>query len=359
MKKHKGITLIALVITIIVLLILAGVALSLVAGNEGILEKAEKATEITRASRIVEVRDLWITEKNMDNILKTNDAKNLPDVLDDLESQDLINLEERTQIEEYGYITIDSENISFTRGIEPQYFTITSSKDNVEFTKTIKVGDIIQEKPDYTTYSIEGISTSKDGEFVTQGSVNGKAGMLEIVGDIQNATFKYTLTNFMQGDEKFFVKVNIDGEEYFQELNVIQGNEVIYQEDFVGITYEVGTDMQNILDENDIYTDGKAKYIDTTNTTAKINFSYKGSECNVLARCNGYLKIEIIKDGNKINEGRRSFSQSDLGQVVNLIKDYTEELESNIYNVNIAQAKKLSNASWGTDLYVDAIVIYR
>ena len=43
MKKEKGITLIALIITIIVLLILAGVSLKLIAGNEGILGRAEKA----------------------------------------------------------------------------------------------------------------------------------------------------------------------------------------------------------------------------------------------------------------------------------------------------------------------------
>ena len=36
MKNQKGITLVALVVTIIVLLILAGVSLSLVMGNEGI-----------------------------------------------------------------------------------------------------------------------------------------------------------------------------------------------------------------------------------------------------------------------------------------------------------------------------------
>lgn len=43
MKKEQGITLIALVITIIVLLILAGVSLSLVAGENGILKRAENA----------------------------------------------------------------------------------------------------------------------------------------------------------------------------------------------------------------------------------------------------------------------------------------------------------------------------
>lgn len=43
MKKNNGITLIALVITIIVLLILAGVALAMISGNGGILGKASTA----------------------------------------------------------------------------------------------------------------------------------------------------------------------------------------------------------------------------------------------------------------------------------------------------------------------------
>ena len=43
MKNQKGITLVALVITIIVLLILAGVSISLVVGNNGVLSQATNA----------------------------------------------------------------------------------------------------------------------------------------------------------------------------------------------------------------------------------------------------------------------------------------------------------------------------
>ena len=45
MKNKRGITLIALVITIIVLLILAGVSLSLVLGDNGILTQTKNATD--------------------------------------------------------------------------------------------------------------------------------------------------------------------------------------------------------------------------------------------------------------------------------------------------------------------------
>ena len=51
MKRNKGITLIALVITIIVLLILAGVAISMLSGENGILKKAGEAKTKTEEAQ--------------------------------------------------------------------------------------------------------------------------------------------------------------------------------------------------------------------------------------------------------------------------------------------------------------------
>lgn len=45
-RKENGVTLVALVITIIVLLILAGVTISMVMGDESILTNADKAVEL-------------------------------------------------------------------------------------------------------------------------------------------------------------------------------------------------------------------------------------------------------------------------------------------------------------------------
>ena len=44
LNKNKGITLIALVITIIVLLILAGVSIAMLTGQNGILSQAQNAS---------------------------------------------------------------------------------------------------------------------------------------------------------------------------------------------------------------------------------------------------------------------------------------------------------------------------
>ena len=51
LKKQGGITLIALVITIIVLLILAGVSISMLTGDNGIITQAQKAKRKDRGSK--------------------------------------------------------------------------------------------------------------------------------------------------------------------------------------------------------------------------------------------------------------------------------------------------------------------
>ena len=55
MKNNKGITLIALVITIIVLLILAGVSIALVTGDNGLLKQATRAGAETQVAEAKEM----------------------------------------------------------------------------------------------------------------------------------------------------------------------------------------------------------------------------------------------------------------------------------------------------------------
>ena len=54
MKNQKGVTLIALVVTIVVLLILAGVAIAMLRGDNGILKEATKASSATSAAEVRE-----------------------------------------------------------------------------------------------------------------------------------------------------------------------------------------------------------------------------------------------------------------------------------------------------------------
>ena len=65
-RERKGITLVALVVTVIVLLILAGVSINLVAGSNGILNRATKAVDVTNMAKIKEDIELKIAEMQMD-----------------------------------------------------------------------------------------------------------------------------------------------------------------------------------------------------------------------------------------------------------------------------------------------------
>ena len=53
-RRERGITLIALVITIIVLLILAGVSISMLTGENGIITQAQTAKEETEKESVIE-----------------------------------------------------------------------------------------------------------------------------------------------------------------------------------------------------------------------------------------------------------------------------------------------------------------
>ena len=81
MKKQKGITLIALVITIIILLILAGVTISMLTGDNGILKQATNAREQSEKEKIKEQIKLDIMEKQVGKEGKDLTEDELTDII--------------------------------------------------------------------------------------------------------------------------------------------------------------------------------------------------------------------------------------------------------------------------------------
>ena len=73
--KQKGITLIALVITIIVLLLLAGISIAMLTGENGILTKGNNAKEQTERQEVIENAKLKILEYETENEGKITDEK--------------------------------------------------------------------------------------------------------------------------------------------------------------------------------------------------------------------------------------------------------------------------------------------
>ena len=130
MSKNKGITLVALVITIIVLLILAGITITGIIGDNGILTRATVAKENTRGASVEEARDLWKQNKKIDKSTGEWTSQSLAELIYDLvekkllteEEMDIILGNEEKNIEAQYAITIGNRTINFLNKIN---FTIS------------------------------------------------------------------------------------------------------------------------------------------------------------------------------------------------------------------------------------------
>lgn len=153
-KNAKGITLIALVITIIVLLILAGVTIATLTGENGILTRAGEASERTKQANAEEQVKLAVTasigeeEKIQNEDLKTNldaieNIKGVPATITDL-SYPLI-------------VTVDG-------------YDVTIKKDGSVFLGKWIPGNPDEQTGIYTEPStINGASTSKNNPTIPAG----------------------------------------------------------------------------------------------------------------------------------------------------------------------------------------------
>ena len=128
-EVNKGITLIALVVTIIILLILAGVSISLVLDNNGIIGKSQESRLETRASQVEDEIGLW----KQNNFIKSETGESIENanaVLQSLISRKLLNEDEIDRDNEI--ITIKRKNGSILKQIEyriEQYY-VTSIKES-------------------------------------------------------------------------------------------------------------------------------------------------------------------------------------------------------------------------------------
>ena len=109
LKERKGITLIALVITIIVLLILAGVSIAMLTGDNGILTQANNAKKETEVKGLKEEVNLMMQKRKIDESTGQKVA-----LKEDLEKEISGNkvIEEIEGIAEAYYVTKDNQTVT-------------------------------------------------------------------------------------------------------------------------------------------------------------------------------------------------------------------------------------------------------
>ncbi len=112
LQDKNAITLIALVVTIVVLLILAGVSINLVLDQNGIIQKSKDAKNASIASTIRDEISLWEAEKfASENGAGTHES--MDDFLTRLKERGLISEEDINTIKENKKLTIGKETIVF------------------------------------------------------------------------------------------------------------------------------------------------------------------------------------------------------------------------------------------------------
>ena len=293
-KEMRGITLVALVVTIVVLLILAGVSINTVLGDDGIIQKAKDAAEATKRASAEEEMNRLVLEYQ----LASNDET--------LESF----LQEKVTEGRIDGVTDNGDGtITITKKVEGKDYTITV-KNPVAPTPSVKVGAIRVVSDSTGAGSSLGEASTRKGTtlyIMIESTISG--GTTTVSPQVpyavtENGTYKFTVTGTVNGTtytKEVSVTVNQFKNSILEDINI--GDSVNYTYDPAGSyslssTYSGYSSNQtiaqtkvltwkvlNVDKENDT-----VDIISTNPTSSTVNFY------NILGYNNGpYLMNEICK----------------------------------------------------------------
>ena len=222
-KEMKGITLVALVVTIVVLLILAGVSINTVLGDDGIIKKAKEAAEATKRASAEEEMNRLVLEYQ----LASNDET--------LESF----LQEKVTEGRIDGVTDNGDGtITITKKVEGKDYTITVKKP-VASTPSVKVGAIRVVSDSTGAGSSLGEASTRKGTtlyIMIESTISG--GTTTVSPQVpyavtENGTYKFTVTGTVDG-KTYTKNVTATVNQYKNEINLDE----IQIGDYVNYTYD-------------------------------------------------------------------------------------------------------------------------
>ena len=223
-KEMKGITLIALVITIVVLMILAGVSINTVLGDDGIIQKAKEAAEATKRASAEEEMNRLVLEYQ----LAKNDET--------LESF----LQEKVTEGRIDGVTDNGDGtITITKKVEGKDYTITVKKPAAP-TPSVKVGAIRVVSDSTGAGSSLGEASTRKGTtlyIMIESTISG--GTTTVSPEVpyavtENGTYKFTVTGTVDG-KTYTKNVTATVNQYKNEINLDE----IQIGDYVNYTYDI------------------------------------------------------------------------------------------------------------------------
>ncbi len=173
MYRQKGVTLIALVITIIILLILAGISIATLTGENGILNKASKASEEIKRATAEEKIKLAIGEYEVKQRMET-----LYSCLEKIEGLQSINPSDPNKVPPC-YVIVDDYEFEITANLELNYIQKVEGilPEIEEFEKIVVTESVVTLKIKASTKDEKGLQTLiiKNGDtLIEQKDINGK-----------------------------------------------------------------------------------------------------------------------------------------------------------------------------------------
>ncbi len=160
MRENKGITLVALVVTIIVLIILAGVSINMIVGDNGIITKAKETIEIQKIAELTEKLELEKAPVAIEN----KGEVTITDYLEHLKEQGIITEEDIEEINELQYyITLSEKYVFLVEEIDNRDVKITYIGEPGEVPPRI-TNLVLESTSNGITVKVEGLRL-ENGEY--------------------------------------------------------------------------------------------------------------------------------------------------------------------------------------------------
>ena len=208
-QKNHGITLIALIVTIIVLLILAGVTIATLTGENGIITNAIEARERTEIASVKEQAQLdiasWVTDKLANGEDATvNSANQVKEILETMNADNANPYYK--ELQEDKIITPNGYEIPYT-----ELYTIESG------TEDLNPGDEVSEiPPEWTNNQItpiydgeNGVIPLPDGFYYVGGTKSEGIVISDNSADERKGT-SHEVAQTLQGNQFVWVPVEVD-----------------------------------------------------------------------------------------------------------------------------------------------------
>lgn len=199
-KNNKGITLISLVITIILLIVLAGIAINLSLGNNGLFNKTKEAKELTNKQEATEKINLKITTAQVNKYAEKQEMPTLKELSIVLGNDDEIAyVTEVSQIAGTKYDVGDSPTSIFTKLKNYKYeFEINSSLQlaSINGIKVAKEETVTIPKEEYEGLK-NTINQIRAGQITigTIGKSSGKSVNVTFSEPMQNNNYSVVVTH--------------------------------------------------------------------------------------------------------------------------------------------------------------------